>query len=274
MAAMDKFVSNLKAGFYAIIIIAMIAIIYSGLALGITDIVIGAKYLHNDCHIHDLAEYLIVMGVFSIINFIILTTKDETPDGKKNFSKKYEYVFSAISCVIAIWGMILIWDTNKGDCASTLYNYAYYRTIIIVFIMTAVLASIVILAMTLLVHSCCCEAYEEAIISSKAESNIEITNANTKTMPGGISSNDKNEFKKLNELTLLFHNDEKNVQGDSIKKSVSIPPPTVNYNTIQNMTDMNDCKINIIDTDTQTVYRPPIMGSEYSVSGAGDSTEA
>lgn len=198
MTALDKFVTNLKIGFYTIVIVAMLAIVFSGLALGITDIVIGAKYLHDDyCHIHDLPKYLIAMGVFSIINFIILITKDEKPDGTSNFSKKYELLFGAISMAIAIWGMTLVWESEKANCASTLYNYAYYRTVVSVFIMTAVFASMIIFMVMMLFCACCCETCLENCIASKsAASDIEITNANTKPMPGGIGSADPIDLKK------------------------------------------------------------------------------
>lgn len=222
MAALDKFVTNLKVGFYVIVIVAMIAIIISGFALGITDIVIGAKYLHDDyCHIHDLPKYLIAMGVFSIINFIILITKGEKPDGTLNFSKKYEFEFCAISFAIAIWGMTLVWGSKKDNCSSTLYNYAYYRTVVSVFIMTSLCASMIIFTMTILFCTCCCETCLENCIASKSASDIEITNANAKPMPGGIGSTDPFDLKKAS-LTEMLTILDKTLNTVNIEQTVSI----------------------------------------------------
>jgi hypothetical protein len=130
MANTNNSVPYVKCVLYTILLIVAFAIIISGLALGITDIVIGAKFLRSDCHIHDLAKYLIVMGVFSIVNFLIFcTTKCKKNDNDKNDMSACEYLFAFIGISIGIWGMTLVWNSEQNTCPSTLYNYAYYRTV-------------------------------------------------------------------------------------------------------------------------------------------------
>jgi hypothetical protein len=199
IAIIDKFIIYAKNFLYIIICIAAIAVIISGLALGITDIVIGAKFLHNDCtNIHELPTYIIVFGVFNIINFIIFCKKQLK--GEDDYLVG-EYLLMFISIGISIWGMTLVWNTERGDCPSTLYNYAYYRTFVFVFTMTAIFASFMSFITFGCMSALCCNSWLDNCIKkesdSDSDSDINVTNDNTKQMPPGVSSESFNA--KLNQ---------------------------------------------------------------------------
>lgn len=146
-----------------IVLIICIGIIGSGLALGIADLVIGIKYLQSECNIENLANYLIILGPFCIINFIILIIGVFYENINKN-TKNINCLFNTIAFItycICIWGMTLIWDTDGKYCPNTLYNYAYYRTVVFIFIGVAILAVIVsgltISCCYFCIVNCCCQ---------------------------------------------------------------------------------------------------------------------
>ena len=207
MANTNKKLSCTKKVIYVIIGVCAFAIVISGLALGITDIVIGAKFLHSDCHIHDLPKYLVVMGVFSIVNFLILILCNIGKRESNTDPTTCEYLFTFISIGIGIWGMTLVWNSEQDTCPSTLYNYAYYRTVVFVFIITAIFA----IALIFMIGSACCGCFCEPCIDMCLQwdnvSDIEITNANTKSMPPGISSSSLDENKnRAHELSTIRDN--------------------------------------------------------------------
>lgn len=121
--------------------------------------------MRNDCHIHNLQTYLIVLGTCCIINFIIFymnqkkQNSDQEQEQASDTDNKGSYelngkLFKFITVCISIWGMTLVWDTEQGNCPSTLYNYAYYRTIVFVFIMTAIIAIMAIFSIGALLYLC------------------------------------------------------------------------------------------------------------------------
>lgn len=123
----------------------ILAIELANLAIGIADIVIGAKYLHADCHIQDLAEYLIIIGVIGLCCFLLrcCRKKNAGKDGENQDDSEpsgIEWIFMLAVMSIIIWGMTLVWDTERDNCQVTLYEYGYYRTVIGMFIGVAMRA--------------------------------------------------------------------------------------------------------------------------------------
>jgi hypothetical protein len=140
----------------------MLALELAGLAIGIADIVIGAKYLYTDCHIGNLAEYLIVAGVIGIICFLLRCCRKknagkdgENPDDSEPSGIEWLFILTAMS--ILIWGMTLVWDTERGDCPVTLYEYSYYVTVVSMFICVAVLALAVLYCICSVSVVACCD---------------------------------------------------------------------------------------------------------------------
>lgn len=140
----------------------VLVVTFMGLAIGITDIVIGTKYLNSSCHINNLAEYLIVIGVTSIMCFLVRCNRkyregneNDTPDDSE--PSCMEWLLRCIHVSILIWGMTLVWDTKQIDCQSLFYEYAYYRTIIDVFIGAGILALAVLYCICSLSIIACCD---------------------------------------------------------------------------------------------------------------------
>lgn len=140
----------------------MIGLELLGLAIGIADIVIGAKYLHSTCHIDNLAEYLIIAGVLGIICFLLRCIRKhnagkegENPDDSEPSCFEWFFILTHVS--IIIWGMTLVWDSERMNCSSTLYEYAYYRTSICMFLGVAVLALFVLYGICSVSVIACCD---------------------------------------------------------------------------------------------------------------------
>lgn len=137
---------------YTIIIIVLYMIIIGCVALGFVDIAIGMTYMYDACHISYLAPYLVLLGPFCIISTIMSAIKDaDTPPA---FSRLH-YIIITFVMSIAIWGMTLVWDTDQGNCPVTLYNYAYYRTIVSMFISVAIVAIGCCACSAIVVCGCC-----------------------------------------------------------------------------------------------------------------------
>ena len=260
MASNNKIIGYIKNFLYIIICIAALAVIISGIALGITDIVIGAKFLHDECHIQELPTYLIVLGVFSIINFILFCIKKIK--GEDDYSA-CEYLFAFMSIAIYIWGMTLVWNTELGDCPSTLYNYAYYRTIVFVFIMTAIFAITVTFITGVILCVCFCDSWLDNCIKKEPDSDIEVTNANTTAMPLGVSSNSFNDnIRQMQNISVML---------DSVLNKIALENSTV-VDTVCTGIESSAPKVNSSATGVTHNSRfrrsqSDEMGLEFSVSG-------
>lgn len=141
----------------------MLALELTGLAIGIANIVIGAKYLHNECHIHNLAEYLIVSGVIGLCCFLLRCRRKNkaVKDGENPYNSEpsgIEWLFILTSASILIWGMTLVWDTERGNCPVTLYSYSYYVIVISMFICVAILALAVLYCICSVSVVACCDS--------------------------------------------------------------------------------------------------------------------
>lgn len=141
----------------------MTALELAGLALGIANIVIGSKYLHSECHIQDLAEYLIVAGVIGLVCFLLrcCRKKKAGKDGKNPDDSEHsciEWLFIITYVSILIWGMTLVWDTERGNCPATLYEYGYYLTVVSMFICVAILALAVLYYICSVCVVTCCDS--------------------------------------------------------------------------------------------------------------------
>ena len=125
------------AGCGALILsILFIAVTFSGLALGIADVVIGAKW--DDCYLNsdDADIYLIVSGSILIASFVFNILNQHSKkdkDNKGNYTGLLIILFIAFLGIL-IWGMTIVWDTDQGDCSKSQYDYLYYRTVVVMFI--------------------------------------------------------------------------------------------------------------------------------------------
>ena len=181
-----------------IVLIICVGIIGSGLALGIADLVIGIKYLQSECSIENLANYLIVLGPFCIINFIILIIGVfyENINKKINNIKCLFNIMAFITYCICIWGMTLVWDTDGKSCPNTLYNYAYYRTVVFIFIGVAIL-TILISGLTI---SCCYFCIVNCCYNQDANHNP----ANPKSL-SQIDDKFDTYDKKMNDIDIMLN---------------------------------------------------------------------
>lgn len=141
----------------------MLALELAGLAIGIANIVIGAKYLHTDCHVQDLAEYLIIAGVIGLCCFLLRCRRKkkagkdgENPDDSE--PSGIEWLFILASASILIWGMTLVWGTERGNCPVTLYEYGYYATVVSMFICVAILALALLYCICSVSVVACCDS--------------------------------------------------------------------------------------------------------------------
>jgi len=118
----------------AILVSVVLAFSFSGLALGIADIVIGAKW--KSCYLNDdnADIYLIVSGSIQLAGFLIYSNDKKTSNENNNGSMGLCGLILTASISVLIWGMTIVWDTEKGNCDSGQYDYLYYRTIVAMFI--------------------------------------------------------------------------------------------------------------------------------------------
>lgn len=114
----------------------LIAIIFVfNFGLSIADIVIASKW--DTCHLKYVDKFLYSSGsVF--LGFIILGSI-KLPQ----YSFLYQLaILSGIgSFAILIWGMIIFYNSQQGDCHDIYYLYGYYRTIVIMFSVVGCIAS-------------------------------------------------------------------------------------------------------------------------------------
>lgn len=119
------------------------AISMAGVALGIADIVIGAKW--DNCHLSDddADVYLIVLGCLSILCFLFTGYSSSKGEEAKENAGRGSLVGLAFIGVL-IWGMTIFWDSDQLDCSSGQYDYGYYRTVVTMFFLTAVFGLLII----------------------------------------------------------------------------------------------------------------------------------
>lgn len=121
-----------------LLFLIMFAFQFLELALGITSVVLGAKW--ENCYLNDddIDIYLIVIGSLQIAAFVVYVVfgkKKEDDDNSKNGGP----VLLGLAVLgVLIWGMTIVWDTEQGDCEHGPYNYAKYMTEILTFFITAV----------------------------------------------------------------------------------------------------------------------------------------
>lgn len=127
-------------------VILFLVISFSSLALGIADVVIGAKW--NDCHLNDddADVYLIVSGSILLSCFVLsMLNKNSKQDDYDAGSFAGTLVLLCIASLgILIWGMTIVWETEQGDCSKGQYDYLYYRTVVVMFLNVAVFALILL----------------------------------------------------------------------------------------------------------------------------------
>ena len=113
--------------------ITLCILAFSSIGLGIADIVIGSKM--DTCHIDSLDTYLIISGSL-LLGYIIVNVLFGKDDNNNVHPSAQLISLSYVG--IIIWGMSILWDTESGDCNLGQYNYAYYRTVVVMWIAVAV----------------------------------------------------------------------------------------------------------------------------------------
>jgi hypothetical protein len=112
--------------------------------LSIFDIVIGSIWDH--CYLNDnrVNLYLILSGSFLLtttiisIVIIILEIRNKDYESLNEVDNNLIQTLLALPAVtymsILIWGMSILWGTHIHNCNEGQYNYAYYRTIVVIFL--------------------------------------------------------------------------------------------------------------------------------------------
>lgn len=116
--------------------ILIIVLAFSGFAIGIANIVIGATW--NNCYLNDddVHIYLIVFG--SLILGAALLFNDQLKEDAPSLYILGALCSSACFGVVA-WGTSIMWDTKQGDCDHGQYDYALYMTLTICFLNVAII---------------------------------------------------------------------------------------------------------------------------------------
>jgi len=124
-----------------VLIVLVLALCFSGIALGIADIVIGAKW--KECYLNDDSAdiYLIVSGALLLACVMLVgNSKTNNEEEEKHRSRGLYGLVTTASFGVLIWGMTIVWDSEQGDCDKGQYNYLYYRTIVIMFMGIGIVA--------------------------------------------------------------------------------------------------------------------------------------
>ena len=113
----------------------LLACALCNLALGIADIVIGAEW--NHCHLNDDKAniYLIVSGSLILASVVFGSNSKRTDDNQEINTLGSIVGFAYLGVLIS--GMTIVWDSDRGDCDSGQYDYLYYRTVVIMFLLVA-----------------------------------------------------------------------------------------------------------------------------------------
>lgn len=122
-----------------LLVLLLIAVVFSGLALGIADIVIGVKW--NDCHMNerDADIYLIVSGAVTLAAIVVgnINNQSKTEEGDPGRHALLAGLLSVSTFGILCWGMDVVWDQEQGDCSKGQFDYLYYRTIVVMWLLVA-----------------------------------------------------------------------------------------------------------------------------------------
>lgn len=120
--------------FITIIILSILANLNIG--LNIADIVVASKWV--DCHLDYVNIYLYCCGSTGLVFWI----------GKILLFKQvpFFYILTDLSgiahIVFVIWGTTIFYNSDSGDCIPRYYLYAYYHTLVVIFLIVACLACI------------------------------------------------------------------------------------------------------------------------------------
>lgn len=129
----------------------VLALSLVGLGLGIASIIIGVKW--KDCYLNDddAPLFLILFGSLSLGAIVSsyyvyeLKKKGHNP----GLSGLIAALCSAGDAGVLIWGLTIFWDTEQGDCNAGQYDFGYYMPHVLVFMVTAIFAMIVVVALTM-----------------------------------------------------------------------------------------------------------------------------
>jgi hypothetical protein len=118
--------------FYSFLIALLII---SNFGLAIADIIIASKW--TTCHLENVDDFLYSSGSVYIV-FIVFGLMSVK---KESLIYNISYLAGIGSFGILIWGMVIFYDSQEGDCRHKYYQYAYYRTMVIMFAFVGIISS-------------------------------------------------------------------------------------------------------------------------------------
>lgn len=139
-----KIILSIASIIWSIILIAAFVAL---IGLKISDIVVASKW--DDCHLENVDIYLYTAGATGLATllFLYLASKSDDDPFKK---------LATLSCLghygVIIWGTTILYYSDVGDCTERYYDYAYYRTLVVVFIVPAILLCYLVSSAI----GCCC----------------------------------------------------------------------------------------------------------------------
>lgn len=119
-----KWLYQLISIIYPLILIGIPCTAY--IVAGSINIYVGSEWQH--CHLNDkhVDYYLILTGIFMILPALCL---NPIAIYMSSILPLIGCVNVAISCVLFIWGMKLMYDTKQLDCDHEQYDWALYMTL-------------------------------------------------------------------------------------------------------------------------------------------------
>jgi len=173
-----------------IIVLIDLLLFASSFAFGITNIVIGSKW--EDCHLDKVDSYLIAIGSLGLC-YAILWGGNKTDSSKKHGEQSDLQKLAGFAILgLLIWGTTIFYDSEQGNCRSSYYKYAYYYTLISMFL-TVAYVSILILGFVIPI---CCS-------SLNTTTSISITLKNTTTHSGNTNNQDNSETKPTTQDSIV-----------------------------------------------------------------------
>jgi len=125
------------------------------LIIGIIDVVVGSIW--DQCYLNNnnVNTYLILSGIFLMVTTIlgiisIIITINKVGYESLNYTETSKYINTLLGVPALvymgtlIWGMSIMWGTHVQNCNIYQYNYVYYRTTVVIFIMTIFMGSYMI----------------------------------------------------------------------------------------------------------------------------------
>ena len=141
-----KIILSIASIIWSIIVIAAFVAL---IGLKISDIVVASKW--EDCHLENVDIYLYTAGATGLATLLFLYLASKSDDDP---FKKLATLSSLGHYGVIIWGTTILYNSDVGDCDGKYYDYAYYRTLVVVFIVPAILLCYLV---AIVIGYCCGE---------------------------------------------------------------------------------------------------------------------